>query len=62
MAEAKGMLETLQTIEETADRAMRDDDYRRWNYLDEIKALACAAIRRERAAAAPSKDRRQEGA
>ncbi len=37
------MLETLREIESLADRALRDDDYRRGEYLGEIKHLAWSA-------------------
>ena len=38
------LLETLREIESLADRAQRDDDYRRGEYLDEIKHLAWSAV------------------
>jgi len=41
-------LEIFREIEATADRALRDDEYRRGDYLDEIKHLAFMAQREER--------------
>lgn len=39
----KSSMEIFAEIEATADRALRDDEYRRGDYLDEIKHLAFMA-------------------
>ena len=52
---SKTALEAFREIEDVADRAMRADEGRHIDYLEEIKHLAFSAARREEQANDPKK-------